>query len=78
MTPYLGGPAALISAALGVLGVEQVADSGPDLQGIALLITSISGLIATIGALVIGLRKRDDTTERMLKILEEQAKKDEP
>lgn len=62
---------------LGATGAEQVASSGPDLQGIALIITSISGLIATIGALIIGLRKRPDTTaaelERLAEILRKQS-----
>jgi hypothetical protein len=46
------------SAALGWLGADQVTSNGPDLAGIALLITAISGLIATIGGLIIGLRRR--------------------
>ena len=46
------------SAALGWIGAAQVSSNGPDLAGIALLITAISGLIATIGGLIIGLRRR--------------------
>lgn len=47
-----------ISAAMGWLGADQVTSHGPDLAGIALIITAISGLIATVGGLFIATRKK--------------------
>lgn len=46
------------SATLGWLGADQVTQNGPDLAGIALLITAVSGLIATIGGLFLATRKK--------------------
>lgn len=64
---------------IGYQGVEQVTSTGPDLQGIALIITSISGLVATVGALVIGLRKKpDDQAAEIVKAILEAQKKDGP
>lgn len=51
----LGGAASLT---FGWLGADQVSSNGPDLAGIALLITAISGLIATIGGLFLATRKK--------------------
>jgi hypothetical protein len=67
------------SAALGWLGADQVTSSGPDLAGIALLITAISGLIATIGGLFLGLRKRpsSDATDLLLAAMAERMLKEE-
>lgn len=47
-----------VSAALGWLGANQVTSQGPDLAGVALLITAISGLIATVGGLILATRKK--------------------
>lgn len=60
-----------ISSTLGYLGIEQVTSNGPDLAGIALIITAVSGFIATVGALVIGLRKKptDPALELALELL---------
>jgi hypothetical protein len=58
---------------LGLYGVEKVASQGPDLAGIALVITATSGLIATVGALILGLRKKpSDVSELALRYLLEQ------
>jgi hypothetical protein len=46
------------STTLGWIGADQVSSNGPDLAGIALLITAISGMIATVGGLIIALRKK--------------------
>lgn len=40
-----------------------------DLLGIAAVITAISGLVATIGALVIGLRKKDANNDKIAEAL---------
>lgn len=61
---------------LGLYGVAQVNDQGPDLAGIALIITAISGLVATVGALILGLRRKpNDATELALRILEREAER---
>lgn len=52
-----------LSSAAGVLGADQVQSGGLDLSGIALLITALSGFVATVGALVIALRKKPAPTE---------------
>ena len=55
------------SAGLGWVGADQVTSHGPDLAGVALLITAISGLIATIGGLLLALRKKPmDATDAAL------------
>lgn len=62
-------------AGLTLYAVDKVT-SGPDLAGIALIITAISGLIATVGALVLGLRRKpNDATELALRILEREAER---
>lgn len=72
------------SAALGWLGADQVTHSGPDLAGIALLITAISGLIATIGGLAIGFRRKPmDATDAALlaiakRLTDDEDKHDDP
>lgn len=55
--------------ALGYLGVQQVSDQGPDLAGIALIITAITGLIGTIGALVLGFRRKPSNSDALLELL---------
>ena len=53
--------------ALSGWAAEQVASNGTDLGQVALLITAISGLIATIGGLFLGLRKKPmDATDAAL------------
>lgn len=51
-----------LTGAAGILGADQVS-AGPDLEGIALLITAISGFVATVGALVIALRRKPAPAE---------------
>lgn len=64
MLRALGG---LGSAAVGWLGVDQVTHSGPDLAGIALIITALSGMIASVGGLIIALRRKPtDATDAAL------------
>lgn len=72
---------ALAFSGLGLVGAEQVSSGGPDLQGIALIITSVSGLIATVGALVIGLRRKPsdgEQTAEIIKAILDAQQKDEP
>jgi hypothetical protein len=71
------------SAGLGWLGADQVTTNGPDLAGIALIITAISGMIATIGGLVIAFRRRpsDPNVElinAVADILDDRRHRDEP
>lgn len=65
------------SALLGILGADQIVNQGPDFEGIAALVVAISGLIATVTATVIALRKKPEqaATELALKILAEQVEK---
>ena len=59
--------AGAFSAGLGWIGADQINTNGPDLAGIALLITAISGLIATVGGLLLALRKKPmDATDAAL------------
>lgn len=51
---------------------QQVASSGPSLEGIAALIAALTGLITAIGAFVLGLRtKQDNKAEARAEVLEE-------
>lgn len=65
----LAGLPALVFTGLGVLGVAQVSDQGPDLAGIALIITAITGLIGTVGALVLGFRRKPSNSDALLELL---------
>jgi hypothetical protein len=60
---------------LALYAAQQIADHGPDLAGIALVITATSGLIATVGALILGLRKKpnDPAADLARLILEREA-----
>lgn len=60
----------LVKAATGaaaLAGAATAATNGPDLAGIALLITAISGLIATLGGLILAFRRKPaDATDAAL------------
>ena len=73
----LGGAA---SAGLGWVGADQVTSNGPDLAGVALLITAISGLIATIGGLFIATRRKpmDAQDVALLALAERLTRQEEP
>lgn len=47
-----------LAALSGLTAAGTVVSQGPDLAGIALIITAISGLIATIGGLILALRRK--------------------
>lgn len=71
------------SAALGWLGAGEVTANGPDLAGIALIITAISGMIATIGGLIIAVRRKPENPNVALlnafaEVLEQQRRDEEP
>lgn len=67
-----------VSASLGWLGADQVTSQGPDLAGIALIITAISGLIATVGGLFLATRRKPmDAQDVALLALAERLTRDE-
>lgn len=65
---------------LGILGADQVTSNGPDLAGIALVITAISGLIATVGGLFIATRRKpmDPADAALLAIAAKLTEQQEP
>lgn len=65
-------PVGLLLSSLG-LSAANAADGGLDLLGIAAVITALSGLIATVGALVIGLRRKDASNDALVQALEKLA-----
>lgn len=66
-------PVGLLLSSLGLSAVDAAQSGGLDLLGIAAVITALSGLIATIGALVIGLRKKDSSNDALVQALEKLA-----
>jgi hypothetical protein len=67
------------SAGLGWLGADQVSSNGPDLAGVALLITAISGMIATVGGLVLAFRRKPmDATDAALLAIAARLTNEEP
>lgn len=74
----LGVRLAVTAASTAVAAAAGGAAGGTDYAGIAAVITSISGVIATIGAIYLGSRRRgaSDTAEAALKLLLEMQKKD--
>lgn len=74
---YVGhGPVSLLLTSLGLTAADAASSGGLDLLGIAAVITAVSGLIATVGALVIGLRRKDQTNDALVKALEDLAKRE--
>lgn len=69
-------PVGLLLSSLGLTAARAQEAGGLDLLGIAAVITAVSGLIATIGALVIGLRKKDASNDALVKALEDLAKRE--
>lgn len=62
---------------LGFAAADAVQQGGFDLLGLAAVITSVSGLIGTVGALLIALKKKDANNDALAKALEQLAKKEE-
>lgn len=75
----LAGLATLPFAGLGVYGVQQISEQGPDLAGIALIISAIAGLLSAATAMVIALRRKP-TDPEVVALLREITKnnRDEP
>ena len=69
-------PVGLLLTSLGLSAADAAQSGGLDLLGIAAVITAVSGLIATIGAIVIGLRRKDQTNDALVKALEDLAKRE--
>lgn len=61
----------------GLAAAAEVTATGPDYAGIAALVTACSGLLATIGAFLIGMRRKAEVDDRVVKLLEEMTKKNE-
>lgn len=75
---YAGhAPVGLLLSSLGISAARAQEAGGLDLLGIAAVITAVSGLVATIGALVIGLRKRDSSNDALVEVLKQLADKEE-
>jgi ammonia channel protein AmtB len=69
VTPHvLLGSGAINWLAAGVLSASDPSMGGTDFAGIATLVTAISGLVATVGAIIIGLRKKTDS-DKLLELL---------
>src|SRR4051812_25422589 len=74
----LAASVTLYSLSLSLVGGQALAGS-VDYTGIAALVTAFSGLIATVGAIYLGARRRDDSTAKAIELLKElQAKDEEP
>jgi ethanolamine ammonia-lyase large subunit len=73
----VGAFALLASTAGGVMGVlvADVQTSG-SLFGVAAILTAITGLVTGIGALLIGLRKRRDDQDLIMRLLDERDKQE--
>ena len=75
-------PTGLLLSSLGLSAANATTGGGGlDLLGVAAVITAVSGLIATVGALLIGLRKKDannDALAQVLLKLADREKKDKP
>ena len=70
MNPGAVAGAWLVSAGIGVTAADAAGSSGVDFAGLAALITAFSGLVATLGAIYLGSRKKpNDATEEALKLL---------
>ena len=67
------GPVGLLLTSLGLSAADAAQSGGLDLLGIAAVITALSGLIATVGALVIGLRRKDASNDALVQALEKLA-----
>lgn len=70
------------SGGLGITAANVSGAQGFDFMGMAALVTAVSGLIATVGAIYLGSRKKsNDTAEQALKLLleiqQKASKKDE-
>lgn len=72
----LGLGVTLYSLSLSLVGGQALAGA-VDYTGIAALITAVSGLIATVGAIYLSARRRDDSTAKALELLKELQAKDE-
>ena len=66
-------PVGLLLTSLGLSAADAAQSGGLDLLGIAAVITAISGLVATIGALILGLRKKDSSNDALVQALEKLA-----
>ena len=79
MPQGLGGGVGLLLTSLGLAATDAVKSGGLDLLGIAAVITAVSGLIATVGALIIGFRKKesDPNAARLAEALNRLADKEQ-
>lgn len=78
MPSGLSGGVGLLFTSLGLSAADAAQSGGLDLLGIAAVITAISGLVATIGALILGLRKKDASNDALIQALEKLAEKEKP
>lgn len=54
-----------IPATVTVVGVVAASSGAPDYVGLAAVITAVSGLVGTIGALLLAFRRKSDTQEAL-------------
>lgn len=66
LVPRVGG----FLLSIGGTAAAAEAVTGSTLTGIAAIITAVSGLVAAVGGVWIGLRKRNEADERMAKLFE--------
>jgi ribose/xylose/arabinose/galactoside ABC-type transport system permease subunit len=59
-----------------IVMTDQAVNNGIDFAGLAALITAVSGLVATVGALILATRRRSNDTEALVKMLLEHQSKD--